>query len=132
MLQPRIFRFQAQHLQVTLMRELKVPTLNEILDSSAAKYGDDPFIEFVCDKEVCKKSYVQFRRDVIGVAAYIRSLFPGKAHIAVASKTNYEYIVVLMAVIASGNVLVPLAPEVLPEEASRLMKSADVTGFFSG
>ena len=114
------------------MRELNVPTLNEILDSSAAKYGEDPFIEFVCDKEVCKKSYVRFRSDVLSVAAYIRSLFPGKAHIAVASKTNYEYIVVLMAVIASGNVLVPLAPEVLPEEASRLMKSADVTGFFYG
>ena len=42
-----------------------IPTLREIIDSSAEKYGDKPFIKFVRNDEVSEKSYTDLRKDVL-------------------------------------------------------------------
>ena len=114
------------------MKELYVPTLREIIDNSAAKYGSKTFIKYLKDDEIVEKSYSEVRRDAIAVCRYLRKFTTEKQHIAVLGKTSYEHIIFMLGVILSGNVLVPLAPEISADEAAMLVKDADVNVFLYG
>lgn len=111
------------------MKDLYAPSIPEILDSSAAKYGDKAFIKFVKEDAVVEKSYKDIRSDVHAVCSYLTSRFTAPRHIAILGRSSYEYIVYILAIIASGNVAVPLAPEISAEEAASLVGAADVEVF---
>ncbi len=114
------------------MKELHVPDLREILDSSAGKYGDRAFVKYADGDVIYEKSYNRIRQDSLAVCRYIRSFSEKKRHIAVLGKTSYEYIVFALGVLLSGSVLVPLAPDISAEEAAMLAEGADVDAFFYG
>ncbi len=114
------------------MKDFYIPDLREILDNSAAKYGSKAFIKYVQDDRIQSKSYREVRRDTLAICRYLRKFSTKKQHIAVLGKTTYEYIVFMLGVILSGNVLVPLAPEISAEEAAKLIKAADVNAFLYG
>ena len=107
------------------LKEVYIPTLREIIDSSAEKYGDKPFIKFVRNDETVEKSYADLRRDVLALCRYLRYTLGGRKHIAVLGSSSYEYIAFILAVIVSGNVAVPLAPEISAKEAAFLADFAD-------
>ena len=114
------------------MKDFYIPDLREIIDNSAAKYGSKAFIKYLRDDEIVEKSYEEVRRDAIAVSRYLRKFTTKKQHIAVLGKTSYEHIIFMLGVILSGNVLVPLAPEISSEEAANLIKAADVNAFLYG
>ena len=107
------------------LKEVYIPTLREIIDTSAEKYGDKPFIKFVRNDETVEKSYADLRRDVLALCRYLRYTLGGRKHIAVLGSSSYEYIAFILAVIVSGNVAVPLAPEISAKEAAFLADFAD-------
>ena len=108
------------------LKEIYVPTVREILDNSAEKYGAKPFLKFVENGQIIDKSFIQVRDDSLAFCRYLRSLSTKKMHIAVIGKTSYEYLIFSTAVLISGNVLVPFAPEISVDEANSLFDRADI------
>lgn len=109
------------------MKDFYVPSVREILDNSAEKFADKPFIEYVKNGEIIKKSFVQIKEDSLAVCRYLRNISKDKFNIALIGATTYEYLVFATGILISGNVLIPFAPEISAHEASGLFKRADIS-----
>ncbi len=108
------------------MSEFYAPTVRELLDGAAEKYADAPFINYIENNEVQKKSFNETRRASLAVCRCLRDLSKKKLHIAIVGKTSYEYLVCLTGILISGNVAIPFAPEISVNEASSIFARADI------
>lgn len=108
------------------MSKFDAPSVRELLDESAGKYGDSTFIKFIRNNNVEERSYNKVRSDSLAVCRWICSLSKDRMHIAIIGKSNYEYITCLTGILISGNVAVPFAPDISVSEAAELFKRADI------
>lgn len=108
------------------MSTFTAPSMRELVEMQAEKYGDKTFIKYVNGGQVFEKSYADLRRDSLCFCRYFRSLLGENKHIAVISKTNYEYIVSVTGILMSGNVFIPLAHDISGKEAATIINRADV------
>lgn len=108
------------------MKKFDAPSVRELLDNGAEKFGDATFIKFIRDGKIEERSFKKVRSDSLAVCRWIRSLSDKRMHIAIIGKSNYEYITCLSGILISGNVAVPFAPDISVEEAAELFKRADI------
>ena len=104
-----------------------IRTVRGLLDYAAEHYNNKPFIKFVRNGEVQEKSFAQVRNDSFAFCRMLRDKYPENAHIAIVSKSCYEYIVALCGGFAGGFVLIPMAPETTVENGLALLRDADAT-----
>lgn len=112
------------------MQQINAPTVRQIIDNAAEKYGDKTFIRFIRDGKIEERSYKQVRTDSLAVCRFVRSISKEKMHIALIGRTNYEYITSLTGTLISGCVTVPFAPETSVDEAVSLFERADIDILF--
>ncbi len=112
------------------MKNFDVPSLRELLDTGAERFNNAPFIKYIKDGQIIKKSFLQVQKDSLAVCRMLRNDFKEKTHFAVIGKTSYDYLMFFSGVIISGNVGVPLSPEISVSEAVELFKRADIEGLF--
>lgn len=103
-----------------------VPSVKELLDEGARKFGEATFIKYVKNGKVKEKSFIQIRDDSECVCRMIRHTEKNRINIAVIGKTSYEYLVFCSGVLSSGNVFVPFSPEISAVEAADLFERADI------
>lgn len=108
------------------MDNFTAPSVRELLDSGAERYGDATFIKFIRDGKIEERSFKKVRSDSLAVCRWIRSLSDKRMHIAIIGKSNYEYITCLSGILISGNVAVPFAPDISVQEAAELFERADI------
>lgn len=108
------------------MKKTVIPSVTDLLNAGAEKYGEAPFIKYFCDGNIIEKSFNQLRNDSRCVCRMIRNSADKKIKIAVIGKTSYEYLVFSTGVLISGNVLVPFSPEISVSEALDLFERADI------
>ena len=108
------------------MDRIYIPSVREILDNSAEKYGDSAFLKYVENGQIIEKSFIKVREDTLAFCRFLRSFSNKKKHIALIGKTTYEYLIFATAVLISGDVFVPFAPEISGEEAEKLFERADI------
>lgn len=109
------------------MRLENVPTIRELLDNAPAKHNDKTFIKYVKNDEVIEKSYSKVRSDSLAFCRKLRNELPERSHIAIISKTCYEYIVCVTGVLVSTNVAIPIAPDSTAKDVAEILNDADVT-----
>lgn len=78
-------------------------------------------------ERVTDMTYRQFAEDVLKAAGYYAANQIRGRHIALIAPNSYEWVVALFAVIASGNVAVPLNAMLPPEMLKQQCVQADVT-----
>ena len=109
------------------MQLTDVPTIRELLDAAPVKHEDRTFIKFIRDGEIVEKRFSEVRSDSLAFCRRLRDLLHEKTHIAIISKSCYEYIVCMTGIIVSGNVAVPVAPDAPVDEIAAVVNDADVT-----
>ncbi len=110
------------------MKNFNAPSLRELLDSGAEKYGDAPFIKYIKNREIVEKSFIRVQQDSKAVCRMLRSRSTEKSNFAVIGKTSYDYLIFFTGVIISGNTGVPFSPEISVKEAAELFERADIKG----
>lgn len=108
------------------MKKTETPSVMDLLNSGAEKYGNSPFIKYIDNGEIIEKSFIQVRNDSKCVCRMIRNLSDKKINIAVVGKTSYKYLVFCTGVLISGNVFVPFSPDISADEAAELFERADI------
>ena len=109
------------------MKLQNVPSIRTLLDTAPQRFGDRTFIKYRRGEETVEKSYAAVRADSLAFCRKIRHISENRMHIAIISKSCYEYIVCLTGCLISGNVAVPVAPETTAEDAAAILNDADVT-----
>ena len=114
------------------MQQFDIPTVRELVDSAAEKYEDRTFLMFMRDGEVHERSFRKTQQDSLAVCRYLRYISERRMHVAIMSKTSYDYITCLTGILMSGNVALPLSPDISEAEAAMLLERADVEFLFYG
>lgn len=110
------------------MKNNNFPSLRELLDGGAAKYGDAPFIKYIQSGSIIEKSYNTVCADSKAVCRMLRAFSSEKKHYAIIGKTSYDYLIFFSGIIISGNTGVPFSPEISVNEAAELFRRADIQG----
>lgn len=108
------------------MKNIVIPSIMDLLNTGAKKFGESTFIKYKHNGEVIAKSFIQVRSDSKCVCRMLRSALDKKSNIAVVGKTSYEYLVFSTGVLISGNVFVPFSPDISVNEAAELFERADI------
>ncbi len=103
-----------------------IPSVKDLLDAGAEKYGNKTFIKYIENNKIKEKSFIQIKNDSQCVCRKIRHITDKKINIAVIGKTSYEYLVFCSGVLVSGNVFVPFSPDISVDEAAELFERADI------
>ena len=101
-----------------------------LVEGIAEKFGDKPSFSYRVnprDKEPTKKSYIELRDDVRGMATELLARGFGGKHIAVIGKHSYPWIVSYFAIMSVGSVLVPLDRDWAAEDLATTAEKAEVS-----
>lgn len=102
-----------------------VLTVRDLLLWTAERYEDKPCIKYVEQDNVITKSYREMCEDSFAVCRYIREMFKERLHVVIIGKTNYEYISCLNGIFVGGNVAVPMAYDMTPEDTAQQINDSD-------
>lgn len=101
-------------------------SIKEFVDEIYACYPDVIAYKFFKNGNVESRTYKELRDDVYGFASYLISKKYKGCHIAILGGTSYEWVVSFLAVVLSGNVVIPIDKMLQKKEMMFLFKEGDV------
>ncbi len=107
-----------------------VKNLRDLIERSAALYGEKTFIKEKAGKEIVEKSFNDMCNDSKRISSFLKSLSDDTIHAAVIGPTSYAYLISYFGTVSSANVIVPLDAQLPCPEICELLQRADVTVFF--
>lgn len=109
------------------MKLQNVPTIRDLLDIAPEKHNDRAFIKYIRDGEVVEKKFSEVRSDGLAVCRKLRHDIPERTHVAIISKSTYEYIACMTGVLCACHVAVPIDPDSLAVDAAAIINDSDAT-----
>lgn len=103
-----------------------VLTIKDFVDEIYENYPLNIAYRFLVDGNEESKNYKQLRNDAYGMASYLIKKGYKSSHIAILGGTSYEWIVSFLAVIMSGNVVIPIDKMLTEKEMMFLFEAGDV------
>ncbi len=114
------------------MKLENVPTIRDLLDVAPAKHNDRTFIKYLRDGEIVEKKFSEVRSDGLAVCRKLRHDIAERNHIAIISKSTYEYIACMTGVLCSGNVAIPVDPDSTVSDTAAIINDSDATAVLYG
>lgn len=103
-----------------------ITTLNELIDYSAEKYKDLPFVKIKHKEEIEEKSFLQFQLDVNTVASKLRKIVGQGEKIAIFGALTYEWLVAYFGTTIAGNIIVPIDKDLNVADIVKLLKQTEI------
>lgn len=110
--------------------EPKIKTLVALIDEIFIKYGHNIAFQVRNKESFDTITYTQFVNHVKALAASIHELGYNNAHIGIIGENSYEWVVCYMAIVYSGNVVVPIDKDLTSEEISSIISMSDTEALF--
>ena len=101
-------------------------SIREFVDGIYAKYPNNIAYRFFREEVIEDRTYTNLRNDIYGLAYHFVNEGYKDKHIAILGSTSYEWIVSFLAVIISGNVVIPIDKMLPKKEMQFLFKEGDV------
>lgn len=113
------------------MEKSNIKTLQNLVEQSAASYGNRPFLRERAGKEDKDTTYNQLLENSKRTAAFLNERSEGKIfHAAVIGATSSAYLTAYFATVCNGNVIVPLDAQMGEEDLCDHLQRSDATVFF--
>lgn len=112
------------------MDKTKVATLQDLLEQSAACYGDKTFMKERAGKDDREISFVQLLTDCKRLAAFLQERDNGDTlHVAVIGLTGAAYLTAYFGTACNGNVIIPLDAQMSAEDICDHLQRSDAQVF---
>ena len=102
-----------------------IHNLQELVRYVATTYADRPAFTYRDQGHTTRISYRQFAADVDALGTALINLGSTDTHVAVIGKNSYQWILTYFAVVNTGQVIVPLDPELTDTEITTLLETSD-------
>ncbi|MCH5209276.1 MAG: AMP-binding protein [Oscillospiraceae bacterium] len=113
------------------MDKTKVKTLQELIVTAAAEYGDKAFIREKNGENDADTSFAQLYENCRRLSAFLAERSGGgHFHAAVIGATSAAYLTAYFGTAGAGNVIVPLDAQLTGEDLCDHLRRADVSVFF--
>ncbi len=107
-----------------------IESINDLLKMVEKDYPSLVAVKFLLCNDVVYKSYKEFVYDVKKIAGYLEEKSICDKKIALIGKTSYEYLVSYLAIVCSGNIVIPIDRELQDSDYVALFHKAGVTNVF--
>ena len=101
-------------------------TIKEFVEEIGNKYADNIAYRFFREEVIEDRTYTNLRNDAFSLASFFVSKKYVNKHIAILGGTSYEWVVSFLAVIMSGNIVVPIDKMLLEKEMMFLFEQGDI------
>ena len=113
------------------MRTDEIKTLADLTLFAAEAYKEKAYLKEKIKGGIREKSFAAFYEDIRRIASFIREKSAGETiHAALIGTSCISYLTCLLGTAVSGNVAVPIDPQLLTEEIYDHLNRADVTILF--
>ena len=102
-------------------------SIKEFVEDVGGKYSENTAYRFFRDENIEDRSYGQLKKDVFALASAFANKGYSSEHIAILGGTSYEWIVSFLAVVISGNIVVPIDKMLLKKEMMYLFEAGDIS-----
>jgi long-chain acyl-CoA synthetase len=102
----------------------QIDNLYELLDYAAERYADNSAFSFMREDKMTSVTYRALKQQVHALGSYLLYQNVQKIKVALVGENSYEWILTYLAVVNSGNVIVPLDNELTAEEIENLAKDS--------
>ncbi|TKB23789.1 long-chain fatty acid--CoA ligase [Desulfopila sp. IMCC35006] len=103
-------------------------TLNYVIDSSCAKYKDNPAIGMAMEKPL---SYGEFLESIFAIAARLQKNGIGKGdHVAILSENSQNWGIAYLAIVRLGAIAVPILPDLPESDVHHILNEMQVKALF--
>ncbi len=101
----------------------KINNLKELMDLAVNKYANNRAFSYMQDNVKIVKTYQDVYEDVVRVSSYFKEHFQNE-HIALIGENSYNWIIMFLAIVLSGNVCVVLDKDLDKKEIESLLKKS--------
>ena len=109
---------------------MKRGTLAQLIEDRSCQNADKIFVTERSGEQLVSRTYAQLKTDVDKLALYLRLHVGTGEKIALAGENSYQWILVYLAVIYSGNIILPLDYRLLETEENDLLRMMQVSLLF--
>lgn len=106
-----------------------ISNLKEMLEISILKGDDIAFSYYDKNKNLISKTYYDYYNDVQNLSNYLNHKYKN-THVAIIGENSYNYLVLFLSIIISGNVAVLIDKELNEEKINKLLKISDTKHIF--
>ena len=111
----------------------KVKNVYDLVNEAADIYGDKCYIRYEENDEIFETSFMQLKKYCDALGAWLfeqEALYGRKVHVGVIGAATMPYISVLLGTMYSGNVVVPLDPQLEYSSLCENLNKADIDVLF--
>lgn len=102
----------------------QITSINELLKMVEADYKDLIAIKYPIANGAVAKTYQEFVLDVKRVACYLNENGIVDERIALIGKTTYDYLVTYLAIVCSGNTVIPIDKDFAEDDYKNLIRES--------
>ncbi len=107
-----------------------IESINDLLRMVEKDYADLVAVKYLSTNGIVCKCYQEFVSDVRKIVSYLKEKSICGHKIALVGKTSYEYLVSYLAIVCSGNVVIPIDRELQDSDYAPMFTSIGVTYVF--
>lgn len=112
------------------MTKENVLTLADLVNQSAAEYGEKAFMQEKSGSNITELSFKDFYENAKRVNAFLKAFSAEKLHAAVIGPTSSAYLECYFGTVMGGNVIVPLDAQLPCPDICELLVRSDSSVFF--
>lgn len=86
-------------------------SLSQMVCEKARMCGDKIAFQYMQGRDIQSVTYRKYLEDILVIGQYLSENYDCRSHIAILGENSYQWLVVFMAAVMSGNVAVPLDKE---------------------
>lgn len=90
---------------------IEYESLSQMVCKKAQTCADKIAFQFMRGKNIQSITYRKYLEDIVATGKYLSERYDRQAHIAILGENSYQWLIVFMAAVMSGNVAVPLDKE---------------------
>ena len=109
---------------------MKSRTLIQLIESNCRQNAEKIFVTEREGNQLVNRTYSQLKSDMDKLAAYLKHHVGSGKKIALAGENSYQWILVYLSVIYSGNIILPLDYRTLESKTDSLFRTMDVSLLF--
>ena len=105
-------------------------TLVQLIEDKCYQNADKIFITEKIKDQLVNRTYAQVKSDIDKLARYLKIHIGSRKKIMLIGENSYQWILIYLSVIYSGNIIIPLDCRTFEKKGSNLIKPQDVSLLF--
>lgn len=105
--------------------------LSELIDSAYSRDPSAVFLNYTDSGKTVSVTHSEFKKDYEALSSVLRSRYGSDKRIAIIGANSYNWIVLFISIVLSGNTAVAIDHSLPPDKIKKMIRSSGCSGYFA-